>query len=391
MSVSTRARWRCLVAGCAAAGLALSVSACGSSSPTSSGSSGSTASTASTGSGSGADVAAAAAAVKKAEQAPTRIGVAEPLKSAPPKGKTFVWLQCNFTQCTQIGDGVKAAAQAIGWNFKVIPYKSEDPATLVSGFRQALSADNPTAVGLSGIPVDVWSSVLPAYKQAGVPIVASYVGPTPIGDPIIANVSGPEAKKAESVPLTNWLVADSHGKGHVLLQRADDFTIYKSGDDIFEADVKRLCPGCQVTNLAQTIPDVQGGKTVPAIVSALKRDPSIDYVFTSNGSFIPGLPAALKAAGVANRVKIFGFDPTVENVAAVKSGTEQAFTPSAQSYAGWLIMDATLRHLQSIPLPAGYGETPVQLLTKDADFTVTGDYPQPVGYQDQFKQLWKVK
>ncbi len=332
---------------------------------------------------------AATAAAKAAEQVPTKISLTTPLKSAAPSGKTIIWLQCDFTQCTIIGDGVKAAATAVGWNFKSIPYQSENTATLVSAFKQAL-LDHPSAVAVSGIPEAEWASIIPAYKAAGVPIIISYVGPTPLTSTVVANVAGPSAKAAEAKVLSDWLVSDSGGKANVLVQRTDAFSLYKTGDDDFEADLKQQCSSCTTTDLQDSIPDDENGATVTAIVSALKRDPNINYVFISDGSFIPGLPAALKTAGLT-KVKIMGFDPTVSNLSAVKQGTESVFTPSAQEFSGWLIMDATLRHLESMSYPANYGETPVQLLTTTSTFTVSGDYPEPTGYQQQFLKLWKVK
>ena len=42
--------------------------------------------------------------------APTKIPLEVPLVSAPPPGKTIVFLQCELAQCKGIGDGVTAAA-----------------------------------------------------------------------------------------------------------------------------------------------------------------------------------------------------------------------------------------------------------------------------------------
>jgi len=41
--------------------------------------------------------------------------VTQALPSAPPKGKTVLFLQCEEAQCAQEGQGMQAAAATIGW------------------------------------------------------------------------------------------------------------------------------------------------------------------------------------------------------------------------------------------------------------------------------------
>src|SRR5207344_147061 len=72
----------------------------------------------------GSGVAAATAATAENKKEPTTIGVTEPLKAKPDPGKTIVWLQCDVNQCKDEGDGLKAAAEAIGWNYKSLNYQS---------------------------------------------------------------------------------------------------------------------------------------------------------------------------------------------------------------------------------------------------------------------------
>ncbi|HEY6498558.1 MAG TPA: hypothetical protein VIZ20_03980, partial [Streptosporangiaceae bacterium] len=79
-------------------------------------------------------VKAAQATAAKWEKAPTELGVTTPLKTAPPKGKTFVWLNCELSACAQILVGVRQAASAAGWNLKVVQYQQANPATVLSAF-----------------------------------------------------------------------------------------------------------------------------------------------------------------------------------------------------------------------------------------------------------------
>ena len=93
--------------------LALALVACGDSDDTTTG----------TGDGS----AAAAAAPDPVTTPPTEINVTTPLAAPPAAGKTLFWLQCELPICEKIGGGVKAAAEAAGWNYESLVFKSADP------------------------------------------------------------------------------------------------------------------------------------------------------------------------------------------------------------------------------------------------------------------------
>lgn len=369
-----------------AAALALLAAACSSSSSTPAASS----SSGSTSAGTSAQVLAAQQFVQKAKQAPTTIGVTTPLKTAPPKGKTFVWLQCDVSQCPVQTTAFAAATAAIGWHLKVISFQSENPATLVAAMKQALLY-KPVAVAFSGLPQAVWASEIPAYKAAGVPLIVAYVGPQQISSPVIANIGGPPDITQNGQFIANWFIADSNGKGKALLFNVNDFPILKTFSDAVHSTVSSGCSGCSIVDLNGTIPMVTGGQSVPAIVSALRKDPSIKYVISCDGPFIDGLPSALAAAGLAGKVKVAGQSGDVENLTDVKTGTEQAFTGLALHYGAWLMVDAALRHLEGIPFnPNGDGGLPKQLLTKDVSFTASTSYDLPSNYPDLFKKLWLV-
>ena len=154
---SGRRSSRTSVVAVAAVGLALSVAACGSSSHSSTGSPNTTTGSADYieradiklngtpgNSGSGLQTA-----VQVGEQLPTSLSVTVPLASAPPKGKTFVWTNCDSPQCPETETFIRQATTAAGWKLRVINYQTANPATLVAAMTQALQY-HPAAVGVSG-------------------------------------------------------------------------------------------------------------------------------------------------------------------------------------------------------------------------------------------------
>jgi ribose transport system substrate-binding protein len=374
------------MAGAVTVTVAAVLAACGSAQSVSTGgggtaTSGSTASSNASGSGSISSV------VASYERAPTAIPITEPLKTSPPKGKTFVFLQCDVAQCTEESTAMKAVTAAIGWNLKVIPYKSENPATLISGLQQALQL-HPAAVGLTGIPQIEWQSELPAYEKAGVPIVVGQVGPQVLSKTVIASIGNDLNVQITAKVLADYFIANSGGKGKILQFQVPDFPILGAFDQAFRADVQASCPGCSVTPLTGTIAEVTSGGATAAIVSALQRNPQDTWLVTDDGPWVDGLPSALAAAHL--HVKIIGEGADVTNETDIKEGTMTAFTAVALDYGMWATMDAVLRHLEGMPNSANEGLLPVQLLVKGQSFTVSESYNQPADYAAQMEKLWHV-
>ncbi|SBW22220.1 hypothetical protein FDG2_2313 [Candidatus Protofrankia californiensis] len=371
--------------------LATAITACSSSSTSngSGGSSGGSSSTASSG-GSSSEVEKANAFIKQYLTPPTRISVTEPLASPPPAGKTLVYLQCEQPQCQVVGAGMQAAAEAVGWEFKSIPYQSTNPSTLTSGFTQALRY-NPVAVSIIAMPYALWSGNVPQYQQAGVPIIPVYVGPADSNSTIIANIANSEYAALHGQLLSAWFISDSNAKGKVLSASIPDYPYLGAVSAGFEAAVASGCSACEVTKLKIGLPDLSTGAVNGTIVSALRKDPSIKYVVVSNAALVQALPAALAAAGLSGKVKIAGCCGTTAQQQGLKSGQVAAVTGTGTTYAGWLVVDAVIRHAQGLPIPANEEFPSVGLLTKDSQVPPSDGYDQPADYADQFKALWKIR
>jgi len=380
-------KWaRPVMAGTVIVTIAAVLAACGSTNSPSTGGSG-TPSSGSTASSNSSVMASTSGFLASYENAPTAIPITTPLKAAPPKGKTFVFLQCDVAQCTEESTAMKAVVAAVGWTLKVIPYQSENPATLISGLQQALQL-HPAAVGLTGIPQIEWQSELPAYEKAGVPIVVGQVGPQVLSKTVIASIGNDLNVQITAKVLADYFIAKSGGKGKILQFQVPDFPILGAFDQAFRADVQASCPGCSVTQLTGTIAEVTSGGSTAAIVSALQRNPQDTWLVTDDGPWVDGLPSALAAAHL--HVKIIGEGADVTDETDIKQGTMTAFTAVALDYGMWATMDAVLRHLEGMPNSPDEGLLPVQLLVKGENFTVSESYNQPSNYAAQMEKLWHV-
>jgi ribose transport system substrate-binding protein len=362
---------------------AISMTAAACSSGSSSGSTGSTA-PAATGSSS-AQVAAAQAFIAPYLATPSKIGPSAPLTSKAPAGKTIVNMMCTTSpQCAAINKAEATAAAAVGWTLKTIPYDATNAATLTSGMQTALRY-HPVAVSLSGIPEALWQSEIPAYQAAGVPIIPQQVGPVTISATVPVNV-GDDSSVVGKV-VGNWFISSSGGKGRALVVDVPDFGYLKEITTTMTGTIAAGCPGCSVTVLNATIAEQASNSIVPAVVSALKRDPSVDYVLAADGVLIPGLSSAMSAAGITG-MHVGGTLATAETEQAILNGTETAFTTYNSGYLGWQTVDVALRLVEKMTIPPYDAGSPTQLVTKATVGTPSDSADAPADYPQQFQKLW---
>jgi ribose transport system substrate-binding protein len=374
----------------AAVALSLALTACGSAASNSSSKSTPAGGNTSAGAAASPELAVAQKVVAQYSTEPASISQTDPLPSAPPKGKTFVWLNCDIQSCSNQANGMKAAMAAAGWKYVQINYQSANPATLTAAFNQALTM-MPTVVAESGVPPEAgWSSVIPSYKAAGVPIIASYIGDTTLDSTIIANVAGPPVFAEYANEIANWFIADSNGTGKALIQRVDAYPILKSYSDALVADIKAGCPKCDVsTSVVNTAAQAGSNGIVPTVVSALKRDPSIKYLLPCDLEFFDALPSALSAAGL--KVKVAGQNPTLASLNFLKAGKFAAAPSHPSVQAGWVIADVAFRYAMHLPIPnQDSGPLPTWLLMSSANFEANVLAEYPTNYESQFAKLWHL-
>jgi ribose transport system substrate-binding protein len=387
-------RWRAVVAVGAVAAMVSVLAACSSSggssttSSTPAGSSGSPGPVASSGSANS-SLAAALAIVTQYSNAPTAIQVATPLKVPAPKGKTLIYLtQGNVPGAVRVGDGEKAAAAAIGWNYSQINYDISNPATLQSALSTAL-IKHPTVVSLTGAdPSQIGASSLAAYAAAGVPIVDSTASGVTLTKTTIGDPGGDPTYLNYAKLAAAWFVVDSQGKGKALVANVQGITILKTYANAFVSEVQTLCPTCAAKIVPIPIASALGGGEQALVVSALRSNPSYKYVFYDDGDFAIGINSALSAAGLTG-IKIGGSDFQPEQAKALAAGTQSVWTGENLINIGYSVVDIALRWVEGMPMTEAANPQPTQLLTKDNIGSQT-IYEQPAGALDQWKKLWQV-
>jgi len=151
--------------------------------------------------------------------------------------------------------------------------------------------------------------------------------------------------------------------------------------------MKKYCSSCSVDSL--DIPLTSLGKDAPdRIVSYLRSHPDVNYVVLSvTDALGSGLPAALKAAGLADKVTIVGQGGGPQNFADMRSDSIKALVPADLYSYDYLMLDALARHWAGVPLvDAG---PPYWLVKKDtAPEDTSKPFPVVEDYLAQWKALW---
>jgi ribose transport system substrate-binding protein len=291
-----------------------------------------------------------------------------------------------------MSEGVKAAATALGWNFKDIIVDQSNPSQVAASFLQALQF-HPALVTTQGTPPQEWQSVLPDYEKAGVLLVPAFDSGDLTSSAIPTMQVGGEPFFDQSAQmLADWFIQKSDGKGHALLVNLAGFPQSDLFQQSFLAQVSKNCSGCSVSQTSITIPQAVGNQGAPVVVSAIRRDPSIKYVLTLNSPFLDGLSSALSAAGLSDVQWGGASAGAADETAILAGGSETVGVGAPELIAGWLAVDAGLRHMAGMSYPDGYGALPIQLLTSDnkSDWTVAPSLEEPANYAALFKATWKL-
>ena len=369
--------------------LALALAACGSSSSSSSSAAGGTSATNAAGSSGGSSSTSTAAAnLQQYTATPTKILNTTPLKSAPPSGKTIVFLGTNNPSNVLVQQGTQKLANLAHWNYSEVSYDPANPGTFNAALSSAL-AKHPQYLIEAGLPVT--ASQIAQAKNAGAKWILDSVYPAQVGGPVLTVVDSYAQDAVMGKIIADYFVSDSGGKGNAVIEHVPAYPILNGFTDGFTKEVQAQCPGCKMSTTNITIPDLVAGKTPSTLVSALRSNPSANYLVFDDGPFADGITSALAGAGLNGKVKVIGEASDVAGVAALKNGTESAWTGFDPAYQGYLNLDTAFRDAEGMPIPQDQeGLMPTQLLTKSTIGSTT-NWSAPTDAQAQFLKLWHLQ
>jgi ribose transport system substrate-binding protein len=325
----------------------------------------------------------AKAVVASATIRPKSIGLTKPVGKAIPKGKKLTFISCGVTACAQQAPILAEAAKALGWT--VTPVNTDgSPQQLQSAFDSALRAGT-NAVIINALSRSVLEPQIQKAKAKGIPVVTC-CSVDPIGNGVVFNTSTNAQNTTIGKYLAAWVVSDSTGNANSLYVNISAFQILAGVGVAYRSWLKKWCPACGSDTI--DIP-LSGLNDVPnTIVSYLRSHTNVNYVVLSVMSAqAPGLSAALKAAGLSDKVKVIGQGPDVPQIQEMQAGTLQAGVPFDYYVVDYLMIDALARTFvgaKAIPRTP----PPYWLVTQANAPNVTKIFPVVTTYKPQFLKLW---
>ena len=250
---------------------------------------------------------------------PTSLGLDTKLSKKPATGKYIISLETAQPVSKQKDDAIAAAAKVLGWRYDRITVGNgvEDAS---KAFASAISR-KPDGIHTSGQPKATYTAQLAAAKAAGIAVLSDSTTDSP-GDGLISTAldNSPQVKIWGKMDAA-YFVSDSEGKGHAAVFNIESFPILTAWSSGFAEGVSEWCPGCKVTTVNEQAADI-GTKIPSSVVSTIQRDPKITYAAFAFGDMTIGVGPALKAAGLSDKVKIFGETPAASDLQGLKDKTE---------------------------------------------------------------------
>jgi ABC-type sugar transport system substrate-binding protein len=398
------AKWR------AAFGLALLVScaalllaACGGSSSSSSSSSGSggeegttagESTTASSTEGEG-EGSAVAEVPEPVTEPPTEFPIETPLKETP-KPHKLTWLACSLPICQEaLSEGYHEAAGALGWPIKQVNYETLKAA---EGVQTALN-ENPDYIAITGIPPAAFEAQAKEAIKKKIPILSGYdtTPPEPTKNGLYYQYGNAAAIGLEGEEIGRWMIHDSEGKANAVTLTIGEYPILTAEVEALEGTFKE-CPECSLGTISVTAEEVGEGKVPNKLVAYLQSNPETEYVEYTFSDLSTGVGAALKGAGLNEKVTQVGVNATTAVMHEIVKGEQAAWTMQPQRYGDWLTLDVASRLSEGMPLEpyeeegllptwvVDNPETAESLLTESE-----GLWNGPEGFEEKFEELWGLK
>jgi len=314
-------------------------------------------------------------------------------KSAPTPAKTAIVdvIVCTTgsVACVEAGQGVQAAAAALGWTVHVYD-GGFNPAGYATAYASAM-ADKPSAIIGVAVPADQVQAQLAAANAAGIITVGvGDIPPSTKGDiPYDAYVDF-RMPLMESM-LAYYEIAKTNGKANTIVATDTSFGSLIQAMKQYD-NVMKTCSTCKVKDIKWSLTDAFNAATITADINgALASDPKANAISLPYSIVEPTVIAALAAAGKSGSVKLFSKDADAAGLNAVLQGQSAANAGASALWAGWAGVDQVIRGMAKAKyLTIAQQGIGVAFFSK-ANTPKSGnidDYPPVPNYANYYKHAW---
>lgn len=338
------------------------------------------------------DVAAAAAGqLKEYRDRPTAINVTEPLAGKPPAGKTVYWIQCGAPACATLGDFAEEAGDALDW--KVVRVNAGlSPETIKNAWGEAARAvPAPDGVIFSGFPREIYEDEIQTLAGKDVPIVTISVDEE-AGNGVTAVLGAAQERNVKTGHIQAlYSLAQEGADANAVFFQVPAFPTHLIQAAAFEETFGELCGDCALDVV--DLPAESMGTDMPQrIVAYLQAHPDVNSVTLALADMAIGLPAAIRDAGLQDRITIVTDTPDTTVATYLAEGD---VVVASTTYPGkemiWQAFDIFIRQMLGEDFAESAGApTLAWLVTKDNIPDPAKPFPLVEDYREQFLELWNL-
>ncbi len=332
----------------------------------------------------------AAAAVAAFKDAPTTIGITEPVGKAIPSGKNLVVITAGPADTPDKVKAIEEAADVLGWTVKVISPESPTPQLIQQALQQAAQL-SPDAIYLTAVDLTPLTTQLADLKDQGIHVVNFYGFDDQDDQVALSFASTADMAKLAATDADAALSKiDTPGPlGVVTIEGYATTDRYAKG---FTDRVAELCPECTTVPIVLSLASL-GGSAGTDIVNAYRATPDMKALFLAFDGLGGALYPAAEAAGV-DLPPVYSIAPRVTSLGNLESGDLTASMAIDETDMGWRSVDALARLFTGQPESAKESQQlPTQIWSKEYGNVpaLPADGFQPVlvpDYKDQYIALW---
>lgn len=330
-------------------------------------------------------------ATQRVQEATRPLEAALPDSSPPIQSeKSLVLVTCSLASegCAQPAHGAKDAAEAVGWEVKIIDGK-DTADTQNAAVRQALALNPDGLITFAINPESIQGSLEEAKRQ-GVKVIASSSAKSDLVD--YSDIPNESTWRERGSLLADYAIVKNEGQVKALV-------LHDTGFDFLEVQYRAFldrlseCDTCEVLD-DQTFTFADLATSVPRLSQQMaQRSPDFNTFYIDYDYAVPSALQGLRSVGVEDKI-VLGSDGTSAAIELIRSdGGQTATTAYALGWIGWADIDAMNRLFAGeSPEPAAEALS-VKLI--DHDVTTEQDIEGLWGGDADFKaaylQLWGVE
>jgi ribose transport system substrate-binding protein len=327
-------------------------------------------------------------------QAPSSIGITQPVGKPIPANKTIVLIGAGESGEGTIITyrGFDQAAKVLGWTVKEIQPQEPTPQLLQQALNEAIQL-HPDAVAIAAIPEAAVTPQLKQLQAMHVPVLST-TGPDPSGGLLTLQLMGVDGLSQKASAVADQVLAGMGQPGEIAVIGIQGYSIIQDYSEGFTSQVSKLCPACTIKQTLVPLTSL-GTTDGTDIVNFLRANPGVKAMFVAYDGMDTNLFSAARSAGIT-LPKTYSLALLPESIQNLADGNLTASAPLDFAELGWRLADAlgrifTGQTANALTVDTQY-ERPVIWSPADKNVPAVpsgNNFPAVVpGYEQQYEQLW---